>query len=129
MFVLYIDPFSAFIAILAELFLFISLLVLSYNMYYNRFFFKKDLMFILAGTCAISLLSLLFILFVHNDIFFSSNPLQPLMTQLDLIIKVYTYSVSTVLSRLLVLFFSLIIIFFYNDTDNVRFSKICMLLL
>ena len=99
MFVLYIDPFSSFIAVLAELFLFISLLVLSYNMYYNRFFFKKDLMFILAGTCVISLLSLLFILFVHKDIFFSSNPLQPLMTQLDIIIKVYTYSVTTVMSR------------------------------
>jgi NADH-quinone oxidoreductase subunit N len=67
---------------------------------------------------------------VVNPVFvFWENPFQFVFTHIVLIYKVYSYSFNIVLSRLIVLLVSFFILYLYEDNNNIRYSKVSLLLL
>lgn len=130
MFSLFTNNFMFFTCISAEIFLFVCLLLLVYFFYSNVVLNKFHFLLSIAGTFFFSLIGLIFVICVVNPI--SSlwdSPFNIVLTYGVLIYKVYSYSFNIVLSKLLVLFVSFFIIYFYNDNNSVRFSKISLLLL
>lgn len=124
------NNFMFFTCISAEIFLFVCLLLLVYFFYSNIVLNKFHFLFALTGTFFFSLVGLIFVICVVNPIsLLWDAPFNIILTYVVLIYKVYSYSFNIVLSKLLVLFISFFIIYFYNDSDNVRFSKISLLLL